>query len=257
MKIIIFSIILVFVVVQGADAQRIASPSADRGQAQKAANQQARLTSRLESLRERALREIDRRLASLNKLSTRIDSLKRLSTGQKSSFKAGIQGQIDSLTSLRGTIETQTDAATLRSDVKSIRDSYRIYALYMPKIGTLVVIDVMNTTYNKLSELATKLDTRIQEAKAEGNDTTVLETALTDMKSDLESAKTNFTEAEQLVLPLEPEGFPGNKTQLQEARTKMQAARADFRSARENARTIIQGLKGFNKQPTATATPTL
>lgn len=257
-SIIILSILAVFVVVQTASAQTT-YPVVTRGMkaTEKATMRAEKLSTRLESLRTRGLGEVDRRIESLNKLISRISEMKRLTTEQKTTFTTDIQGQVTNLTTLRAKIEAGTDAETLRTDVKSVRDSYRIYALYMPKIRILAAVDVLNTAYLKLSELAAKLDTRIQAAKTAGNDTATLEATLAIMKTELESAKVNFEAAGTVVLPLTPDGYPDNKTQLQDAQAKIKAAHEDMKSAREAARAIIQGLKSLNKTPSATSTPTL
>src|SRR5260370_39951459 len=90
-------------------------------------------TDKIVNLKERAGKEIDRRVASLMKLIDRVNAIKRLSTTQKSTFTAEIQVQITNLNNLKAKIAADTDLPTLRIDVQSIVQSYTIYALFMPQ----------------------------------------------------------------------------------------------------------------------------
>lgn len=221
--------------------------------AQKKADIQA---NRVEKLKEKANKEIDRRIDSLNKLITKINNIKRLTTDQKSSLVAQIQSQIDQLNSLKTKIAADTDIATLKTDVQSIVTSYRIYLLYIPKIHILTGSDVMLETADKLTEISNKLQTRITEAKAQGKDVSSLETTLASMQSKITDAKKQAEDAKNAVLPLTPEGYPGNKTTLESARKMLQTGRQDLNQARIDAKTIINGLKSLKiNTSTSTATP--
>lgn len=206
-----------------------------------AANQQNRITN----LKSRADAEIDRRITSLNKLLTRISGMKRLSSAQISAFTSEIQTEITNLTNLKAKIDADTDLATLQTDVKSIVLSYRVYALFMPQLHILAAADRILEYTDKFTAFATKLQSRITQAQSQGKDVSSLQAALTDMEAKIADAKTQANNAIAEVTPLTPDGYPGNKSTLLDARSKIKAALTDLQGARQDAMTIINGLKGL------------
>lgn len=201
--------------------------------------------NRVVKLREKADREIDRRITALQKIVARIGSIKRLSADQKSSLTTQIQVQIADLTNLKSKIDANTDIEILKTDIKSIVNSYRIYLLFIPKIHILAAADEIFNASDKLMDISTKLQTKITDAKTAGKDVLNLETALTDMQNKITDAKKQAEAAQNAVLPLTPDGYPGNKTTLQNARTMLQTGRHDLQQAKIDAKTIINGLKKF------------
>ena len=207
----------------------------------------------MDKLQERAEKEINRRLESLNKLITRINEFKKLSASQKSSLTSQVQTEIDSLEALLVKIQADTDLETLRADVKSIRDSYRIYALFIPKIQIMGAADRMLNIADEMSTHAATLETKINEAEAAGNDVAELESLLVDMNIKIADAKTKAQNALDTVTPLTPAGFPDNKTELQSARQMVVDAHHSLNDARQDARKIIVGLMKFGKTETTPA----
>lgn len=215
-------------------------------------------TSKLETqgnLKERAIKETNRRIASLNGLIEKINRFKKLSSDQKSTLVSQIQAEITSLTTLKTKIEADTDNVTLKTDIQSITKGFRIYAFFVPKIHILVAADKLDSTADKMSSLAGKLETRIGEAKAKGEDTASLSSLLVDMKAKIADARAQAKSARDLVIPLTPSGYPGNKTTIQSARTKLVAGHRDLQLARQDAGRIIQGLRKITVKP-STVTPT-
>ncbi|MCL4415638.1 MAG: hypothetical protein M1324_01560 [Patescibacteria group bacterium] len=225
---------------------RQVTPGAKRGDIQ---------NDKVANLKQRADTEIERRLTSLQNLITKINNLKRISGDQKSSLTTQIQSQITELTNLRTKIDADSDLATLKTDVKSIVGSYRIYALFMPKVHILATADIILETSDKTSELTNKLQLRIDQAKTEGKDVIVIQASLADMQAKIADAKKQAQSAIDTVTPLTPDGFPGNKATLQNARKMLQTGREDLHVARTDAQKIINGLKTF-KSSTGTNTAT-
>lgn len=180
-------------------------------------------------LKTRGDNEITRRVSELTKVVMRITDIKRLSTDQKTSLTTDVQGQIDALNTLKTKIDADTDIATLRADVQSIVKSYRIFALYIPKTYIIVHADRLLDIIDDLTVMQTKL-------KERGGS----ESLLADMTTKLTDAKTQATNAINAVMPLTPDGYPGNKTTLQSARTMLVAARADIQAAHKDGQQIRQ-----------------
>lgn len=129
----------------------------------------------------------------------------------------------------------------------------------MPKIHILTAADELDNLSEKLSTIAAKLETRIDEAKAKGADVTTLSSLLADMKSKISNAQTQAQNARNAVLPLTPNGYPGNVIILKTARTMLLTGRKDLQTARKDANTVVQGLKALNKispTPTVATSPT-
>lgn len=204
----------------------------------------------LENLKKRANEEINRRITSLTKLINKISEIKRLTESQKASLTSSLQAEIDSLKLLNTKIQSDTDIATLRKDVKSIVDSYRIYLLVMPQTQIIIAADKLLNTADILTQFAAKLQTRISETKNAGKDTTVLEATLADMMAKIADAKTQANNAINEVSTLQPTGYPENKTSLQDARTMLQAALKDLIIARQDAQKIVVALRKPNKDIT-------
>lgn len=220
-------------------------------------------TQRIQLIKTRAGEEIDRRITALNTLTTRIGYLKRVSDAVKSSISSTAQTQITELTALKAKIDADTDLATLRTDVKSITASYRIFVLVIPQGHLLAAADRINTIADSLTAIGGKLQTRISDAQSAGHDVSALQTALTDFNAKVADAKTQAAAAISAITGLTPD--QGDKTKLQANQAALKNARAliktatqDLDAARKDARTIMQGLKAFGATtgtPPAGATP--
>lgn len=205
----------------------------------------------IEGRRERAMADIDRRIASLNKLETRIEQMVRVSDSTKKSLKATVDTEIDALTALKEKIKNETDEAVLKADIQSISKAYRVYMLVMPQASILAAADRITTTADLMTTFGAKLDARIQEAASAGKDVSALTSAYTDMKVQLSEAKTQAAAAITLSAGLKPDNgdkslMEANKKAMTEARAKIKAGHDDLKAARKDAEVIIKGLKSFN-----------
>ncbi len=212
----------------------------------------AKQEANMSRLKTRADNEITRRVNALTRLISRISEMKRLTPEQKTSLTLQVQSEITALTTLKAKIDADTDLATLRTDVQSITKSYRIYALYIPKIYIIVHADRLLSLVDDMTALQAKLQTRIDALKAEGKDTSQMQTFISDMTTKLADAKTKAQSAIDMVVLLTPEGFPGNKATLVSARTLLQTARKDLSDAHKAAQQIRQNAKITPVGPTPT-----
>lgn len=215
----------------------------------------------MENLKERANKEIDRRIAALNKLLTRLGQMKKLSAEQISSLQAQIQTDIDGLNTLRTKINADTDLTTLRTDVKSIVTDYRIFAFFMKYIHLNAALERSSNLYDKLLLVHGKLAAKITEASSGGKDVTGLNTSLSEMKTKLDSAKTLIDAAIAEIAGLNAQGYPENTATLADARVKLKSAHTNLKDAHILSKKIVKDLRSLNKEifPTAgapTSTPT-
>lgn len=213
-------------------------------------------TNKVNRLQTQAANEIDRRLNSLSKLTGLINSAKKLSTDDKNTLDLQIQSQISSLMTLKTKVSTDSASLDLKTDVDSIKSSYRIYALYLPKMHILVAADLLNQVADKLTTLSLKLQSRIQQADTAGQDVTQLQSKLTDLQTHIADLTTQTTEATSSVLPLTPDGWPANKSTLTAARTNLVNARKDAGTAKADIQQILADLKSLRpKTSTDSASP--
>lgn len=215
----------------------------------------ARQDAIISRLKTRADNEITRRVNALTKLMSRIGDMKRLTPDQKTSLTAQVQDEINALQTLKTKIDADTDIATLRTDVQSIVKSYRVFALFIPKMYIMAHADRLLDIVDTLTGIQGKLQTRIDAAKTAGNDTTAMQNLISDMTAKLADAKTQATNAINAVLPLTPDGWPGNKTTLMSARTMLGTARQDIQAAHKDEQLIRQDLVKLGVKVNAKITP--
>lgn len=218
----------------------------------------AAMQARITKGKERADQEIDRRINALNELSTKIQAMTKVSDSVKSSIGGTVTAEIGDLTSLKGKIDTDADIDALKTDIKSITQSYRIFMLVIPQGRITVAADKVNTVGASLTDLAGKLQTRISAAQSAGTDVTAMNTSLSDMNAKVTDASVQANAAVSAVASLTPDN--GDKTKMQsnnaalkDARAKLKAAATDIEAARKDAHSIAQALQAAGASANAGA----
>lgn len=212
---------------------------------------------RIQNLKQRADAEITRRVTSLTELITKINGLKKLSQTNKTDLINKVQTEITGLNTLKTKIDADTDLAILRADVKSIVQSYRVYAFFIPQIRILSAADVMSQSADSLTVLANKLETLITKSGATGTTLISLQNYLSDMRAKIKEANDIYQVIETEVLALTPAGYPTNKTTLEDARAKLKTGSKALKTARDDAKQIVKILRSLNKNLKATGSATL
>lgn len=210
----------------------------------------AAVEARIAKAKERAHEEIIRRIKAMQDLSTRIQGMARVSDASKASIANTLQTQISNLTALDAKIAADTDIDTIKTDIKSITSSYRIYMLVMPQGRILAAADRSKTMAANLTTFSGKLATRIADAQAAGKDVAALNTLLADMNAKIADITVQADAAIALVSGLTPDNGDkakqdANKKALDEARAKIKTAQEDAKIARKAAGSIAEGLKAF------------
>lgn len=160
--------------------------------------------------KDNAAKEIDRRIASLEKLIDKNGLMKRIDEKSKTALNGQIQLEIDSLTKLKASILAETDSTKLALLKKSIVDSYRVYALFVPKMTIIAHADQIIQTAALMRLKATS----------------------TEAQTNIDSASAKATSAIKTVIELLPSGYPANKADLESARTMLKDALKDLNLAR-------------------------
>jgi murein DD-endopeptidase MepM/ murein hydrolase activator NlpD len=220
----------------------------------------AAMQTRITTAKDRADQEITRRITALTDLNAKIQSSTKLTEEEKTSFSNNTNTQISTLNDLKTKIDADADITTLKSDIKSITDSYRIFMLVIPQGRITFAADRLNAAAEVESAFATKLSARIDADGAAGKDVSAEKKALADMQAKISDATTQNDAAVSLVSTLSPDN--GDKTKmaandqaLKDAHAKIKLALQDEVAARADARAIVKGLTG-NANVNASASST-
>ncbi len=189
---------------------------------------------------------INQRLTSLNTIKTRVSNLVKLSDTQKQQFTSEITTDITALQALQTQCTTDFNAGNttaLKTDYHDIFTQYRIYAIFIPQVDLLAAADTMSVTATKLSDFATKLQSRIQSAGSPSN----LTSLLSDMQAKISDANTQVNTINSSVTSLTPQSYNtdpgGSSATMKSARADLKTGRADLDTAWKDAKQILQGLK--------------
>ncbi len=226
------------------------------------ADAQVKLETRLEKGKSHANQEIDRRISALNALNTRINGLVRVSASEKARISSSIQSQVSALTSLKTKVSADADIDALKTDIKSITASYRIFMLVIPQGRIAATVDVINTTSDLITNVGVKLQTRITAAANAGKDVTEMNSLLADMKAKSADAKVQAAAALALTSNLKADNgdeaiIKANNEAFASARAKIKLAHTDLQNARQDARKIVNILKSMKISVTASSTTTV
>lgn len=193
----------------------------------------------------RSIAEIDRRIAALNLSVTNLNQIKFLAATEKTALAQKIQTELSSLAALKQKITANTDPAMLKNDIASVSATHRTFAFVFPQVRILAAADALNTVANLLFDFAEKLEVRIGEAKAAGENVARLETQLASMKSQITSAQTITTSIMSTATSTAPDAANG-KTVLTSAARSIKQAASSLRSAYQTGNQIREALAELN-----------
>ena len=196
---------------------------------------------RLEAEKKLATAAIARRVLALRELSTAAKSIVRLSDADRSALTTQLQDQINGLSSLNAKIQGDPDEVTVRADAAKIVNDYRVYVLTIPKARGVVVSDIELNAADRLTKLADRLSNTIDQAS--GKDTAKAKTDLASLRAKLAAATGTVSPLPAGLLALQPSGYPGNRTTLEQTRAALRTGRAGLADAATLARHVIADLK--------------
>ncbi len=144
--------------------------------------EEIKVTNNEAKAKKRASKIIDERIKSLEGNSEVIAKNKKLTTEQKSVLTTTLQSEVTKLTALNVSVASSTSATTTKMLIDSVFSDYRIYGVVIPKVRLDVRIYQLKNHAATLSETFSKLQVKIDEQKAKGNDTTSWQKGLDDAK---------------------------------------------------------------------------
>lgn len=191
--------------------------------------------------------EIDRRVATLNALSARITAAKSLTSSDSAALKSEVAASSSGLTSLKATIDAETDIPTLRADIAKIVSDYRVYLLVAPQVHLVIAADAVLATQTKFADINTKLAARIASAKAAGKNTDAAQADLDAMNAAVTAAVGLAGPLPAQLLPLTPAQYNGGTAGpiLVSARSAVTTARNDVKNAVADAKACRTALKAL------------
>ncbi len=211
---------------------------------------------------QRADQEIARRINALNALNVRINKMVRISPSDQAGLSTEVQNQISTLNSLQVKISADVAAnstSSLKTDIKSIVSSYRIFALILPQGALEAAADRILNVDSMMTTIAGLLQTRISQEQSSGSSMSTSVAALADMNAKLSAASTQANAAISGIAGLQPDNgnqtvMASNLAALKAARTKVQAAQQDLVAARKDAGAIVRALIAIRVSGKATTT---
>jgi hypothetical protein len=186
--------------------------------------------------------EIGRRITTLNALSARISASKVLTSADAAALQSEIASTRTGLTSLKATIDAETDLTALKADIARIAADYRVYLLVAPQVNLVSAADGGVASQARFADVNTRLAARIAAAKAAGKDTTAAQTALNAMNTAVANAVGLAQPLPARLLPLTPAQYNsgtagpiiiGARAALGQARDQIKAALASATACRD------------------------
>ncbi|NOX24202.1 MAG: hypothetical protein GXP36_14085 [Actinobacteria bacterium] len=198
----------------------------------------------IESIKERAAEAIDRRLATLDRLTEKVSQSETMTLGHKDKLFADYVDAARGLTMLGQEIEAATTYEQLRELVPLIATDYRVYLVIAPKTHMVAISDKIGANVPRFEAGLAKIGEKIARAEEAGWD--VAEAARL-----LNEAEANLAEGARLAAPvagnvigLDAADWPDPAEATLEANRKaLRASHAQLKAARENARAAIQALR--------------
>ncbi len=189
--------------------------------------------------------EIDRRLATIERLQKVVDGARALTDAHEAALEAILRDSAAGLRALRAGIEADTTVPELRADIKSIFEDYRIYALVTRQVQLVRAADTVDAAGAALNSAAESLALLIEQAEADGKDVTEAKAHLAAMEAAIDEGLAGVDGVADEVLPLTPANWNAGTAGpvLREAREAIAAARADLQTAKAEARRVMVALR--------------
>ena len=196
-----------------------------------------------DSLKQACETAIDNRLSRITTLQNVLNGSQHVTSAHKSTLTSQLSAATSGLTGLKTKIDGDSDAATLRTDCRSIAEDYRIYVLVSPKVREVIVSDIETDIATRLDAIAAKIQSAIDKAKTNGKDVTTAQSDLDAMKTQIAAAKTAIGSVASSVIDLQPSDWPGAHDAMVTGRQSLRTGRNDLRSARDDGRNAVQALR--------------
>lgn len=190
--------------------------------------------------------EIDRRLATIERLRGAVDGARRLTDEHEAALERILDRSASGLRALRAEIEAATTVGELRTDLQRIVEDFRIYLLVVPQVRLVIAADVTEAAIARAIQVADRLEQAIQAAEAAGKDVGDANEHLASMRAHIRAADAKVDGLAGRILPLTPADWNDGTARpiLERSRLAIaEARRVELQAAIADARAIIAELR--------------
>lgn len=210
-------------------------------------NLDARNQAAVNRLRTLGDRLITQRITVLNGAISRVNGAVKVSASERASIAADLNSNISNLNSLKGTIDADNNADTLKTEVRSIFTTYRVYVVVLPRDHGELVAGRVSAILAKLNSLSDKLGKWIEVAKSRGKDVSKIEPLYQDFKAQTADAQSQSAAALADFQAMQPAADTSQaKSRLADGKAAMEKARGDIKAVRQDLRQIVAAFKALN-----------
>jgi len=220
----------------------------------------AKESQKIEKLKELGAMLIDNRISLLTNLKTRIQGMESLTTEEKNKLASDIDTNIANLNTLKTKIAADIDLATLKADIKSIFEKFRVYMVIAPRdLGQSLAAQGMYIG-GRLEAIERQLQTMLDQNKNAGKDISSIQPLIDQVNAKLADAKTQLAIAEEKFKSMTPANTDAAKTARDAGKAAMKAAKQDLKDAHNLLKQISEQLKTLSStspSPSASVSPTI
>ena len=223
----------------------------------------AKEAEKIARLKELGAMLIENRLSLLNNLKTRIQNMNRLTDAEKTALILDIDTNIADLNTLKTKIAADTDLATLKADIKSIFEKFRVYMVVAPRnLGQSLTTQGMYIL-GRLEAIERQLQTMLEQNKNAGKDVSSLQSLMDQITAKLADAKTQLAIAEEKFKSMTPANTEAAKTARDAGKAAMKKAKEALKETHRIMKQISEQLRIMGStspspsiSPSVTTTPT-
>lgn len=189
--------------------------------------------------------EIDRRLATLDRLRALVADAPVITDAHETSLKGVLDGATTGLTALRAEIDAETSIPELRSEIRRIYTDFRVYVLDARQVLLVRGDDRVVAAADRLDKAAGQLADAIARAESNGKDVTEAKADLDAMTAAIAAARAEVAGDVDAVLAETPATWNAGtaKPILDAARASISKAQADLRTALRESRAVLAALR--------------
>lgn len=201
-------------------------------------------TDRLAEVKARATEQIEKRLASLERLTVKIEEAKHLEDGHGASLLSDISASDAALRTGLSEVAAAETLEELRELVPPIFKNTLVFALLGPKTHEVVASDATVGIVARLADSGTKLQDALDRLAETGIDVTEVQKTLDEATRLVADAATTGGAVADSVINLQPADWPDPaQAALAEGKATLDNARSSLREARELAREVIEFIR--------------
>ena len=193
----------------------------------------------------RVLRQIERRLEALDRLTRKIESARHLSADHAASLLRDVAAAGDTLQAGLAAVEATTSMEELREVAPPIFENTLVFALLSPKTHGVIASDAIVAGTNRFTEFGAKLQDALDRIAAETDvDTSEAQADLDEMLRLVSAAMAVGGPVADNVIGLQPTDWPDPaQTALREGKAALDEARSSLRDARSRAQAVIEFIR--------------